>query len=223
MREEADNCGLILAAAGSGSRFGAEIPKQFASLDGKPVFLRALEPFYAFASEIVVVVPEEWTTEVAEAIAGIDAEARIVVQQGGDHRQRSVRLGLLRLGPDIEWVLVHDAARPFVSSGLIRKVLELARRTEAAIPAVPVHDTVKEVESETVVGTVDRSRLRLAQTPQAFRRSLLERAFAAAESDGFLGTDESSLVERLGEPVGVVEGELANIKITQRADLRARS
>lgn len=214
-------CGLILAAGGSGSRFGAEIPKQFALLDGKSVYLHSLETFLPMVAEIAVVAPQQWIAKVTEEIGKLEAPNRIMVQIGGDHRQESVQNGLRRLSSDIRWVLVHDAARPFVSRALVEKVLERMRQTGAAIPGVSVHDTVKEVEAERVIGTLDRSRLRLAQTPQGFRRDLLERAFAAAQTERFLGTDESALVERLGEKVHWVEGESSNIKITWRSDLKA--
>lgn len=214
-------CGLILAAGGSGSRFGAEIPKQFALLDGKSVYLHSLETFLPMVAEIAVVAPQQWIARVTEEIGKLEAPNRIMVQIGGDHRQESVQNGLRRLSSEIRWVLVHDAARPFVSRALVEKVLERMRQTGAAIPVVSVHDTVKEVEAERVIGTLDRSRLRLAQTPQGFRRDLLERAFAAAKTERFLGTDESALVERLGEKVHWVEGESSNIKITWRSDLKA--
>lgn len=222
MTEAANECGLILAAAGSGRRYGTAVPKQFSSLEGKPVYLRALETFFPYVSEIVIVTPQDWTAKVTEEIAQVAAPIRIKVQAGGDHRQQSVQNGLRRLSSDIGWVLVHDAARPFVSQSLVERVLDRARQTGAAIPVLPVHDTVKEVDAERVIGTVDRSRLRLAQTPQGFRRDLLEQAFAEACRQGFMGTDESALVERLGERVRTVEGESSNVKITRRSDLKDR-
>jgi len=119
----------------------------------------------------------------------------------------------------VEIVLVHDAARPFVTPALIKRVVDESRRSGACIPAIPVNQTVKEVAGSTILRTLDRSRLVLAQTPQGFRREILLQAFARAEEDGFYGTDESILVERIGIPVSVVEGEPGNIKITFRHDV----
>jgi 2-C-methyl-D-erythritol 4-phosphate cytidylyltransferase len=209
--------GLILAAAGAGSRFGSTVPKQFLPLDGVPVYLRSLESFEPLVDQAVIVVPADWkdrvSCETQERWRG-----RIRVEAGGDQRQDSVRRGLLSL-PAVEIVLVHDAARPFVTTGLIKRVLDESRRSGACIPGLPVSQTVKEVAGSTIVRTLDRSRLVLAQTPQGFRREILWQAFQKAEEDGFYGTDESILVERIGIPVSVVEGEPGNIKITFRHDV----
>ncbi|MFB3903029.1 MAG: 2-C-methyl-D-erythritol 4-phosphate cytidylyltransferase [Acidobacteriota bacterium] len=209
--------GLILAAAGAGSRFGSTVPKQFIPLDGVPVYLRSLEAFEPLVDHAVVVVPAGWIDRVAcdmrERWPG-----RIRVEAGGEQRQDSVRRGLLAL-PPVEIVLVHDAARPYVSRTLIKRVLDESWRSGACIPGLPVSQTVKEVAGSTIVRTLDRRRLVLAQTPQGFRREILWRAFEAAEKDGFFGTDESILVERIGLPVSVVEGEPGNIKITFRQDM----
>ncbi len=209
--------GLILAAAGAGSRFGSTVPKQFLPLDGVLVYLRSLESFEPLVSHAVVVVPADWK----DRVSGETHErwqGRIRVEAGGDQRQDSVRRGLLSL-PPVEIVLVHDAARPFVTPGLVRRVVDEARRSGACIPGLPVSQTVKEVSGSTIVRTLDRTRLVLAQTPQGFRRDVLLRAFKRAEEDGFCGTDESILVERIGIPVSVVEGEPGNIKITFSRDV----
>jgi len=209
--------GLILAAAGEGSRFGSTVPKQFLPLDGVPVYLRSLESFQALVDHAVVVVPAEWKDRVSRETEE-RWQDRVRVQVGGDQRQDSVRLGLLSL-PSVEIVLVHDAARPFVTLCLIQRVIAESRRSGACIPALPVSQTVKEVAGSTIVRTLDRSRLVLAQTPQGFRRDILLEAFHRAEEDAFYGTDESMLVERIGIPVSVVEGEPGNIKITFRQDM----
>jgi 2-C-methyl-D-erythritol 4-phosphate cytidylyltransferase len=116
-------------------------------------------------------------------------------------------------------VVVHDAVRPFVSLDLIRSVVEAARLGGAAIPGIPSIDTVKQVERQMILGTIPRERIVLAQTPQAFRYDLLREAFARANTEGFFGTDESSLVERLGATVTVLMGSDRNIKITKPSDL----
>jgi 2-C-methyl-D-erythritol 4-phosphate cytidylyltransferase len=212
--------GLILAAAGSGSRFGSTVPKQFLPLDGVPVYLRSLEPFESQVSQAVVVVPPDWKQRVSCETRTLWA-GRVSVQAGGDQRQDSVKRGLAAL-PSVDIVLVHDAARPFVTTDLIQRVIDETRRSGACIPGLAVSQTVKEVAGSIVVRTLDRARLVLAQTPQGFRRDLLLKAFQQAEEDGFYGTDESILLERLGMPVTVVEGEPGNIKITFRNDVPGR-
>ena len=211
--------GLILAAAGAGSRFGGNIPKQFSLMRDKPLYLHALEPFLEFFEEAVMVVPEAWQGRVQEQIESLPYRAKLLLQAGGRERQDSVYRGLRRLSDSVEIVLVHDAARPFVSRDLIARVVEETRRGEACLPAVPLRDTVKEVSSRRVVRTVDRDHLRLAQTPQGFEINLLRQALKQAQKEGFCGTDEASLVERLGSPVYVVPGELENIKVTWKEDL----
>ncbi len=216
---EAPLTGLILAAAGAGSRFGGDIPKQFSSMRGKPLYLHALEPFSEFFEEAVMVVPEAWKERVEKQIRSLPYRERLILQVGGDQRQDSVYKGLSRLSDSVQIVLVHDAARPFVSAGLIARVLDQTQQSGACLPAVPLRDTVKEVVSHRVARTVDRSRLRLAQTPQGFEINLLRQALEQALKEGFYGTDEASLVERLGSPVDVVPGDPENIKVTWKEDL----
>jgi 2-C-methyl-D-erythritol 4-phosphate cytidylyltransferase len=209
--------GLILAAAGAGSRFGSTVPKQFLPLDGVPVYLRSLESFEALVDHAVIMVPADWKDRVSFETRD-RWQGRIQVEAGGNQRQDSVRRGLLCL-PPVEIVLVHDAARPFVTTDLVKRVLDESRRSGACVPGLPVSQTVKEVAGSKIVRTLDRNRLVLAQTPQGFRRDILLQAFQRAERDAFFGTDESILVERLGIPVSVVEGEPGNIKITFRHEV----
>ncbi len=211
--------GLILAAGGSGSRFGSDTPKQFIPFQRKRLYLHSLKRFSSVFSQAVVVVPRAWRQTVEEEIASLPGAERIAVIAGGAERQDSVYEGVCRLADSVKTVLVHDAARPFVSSGLIQRVIEATLRYGACIPALPVRETVKEVAGELVVQTLDRRRLQLVQTPQGFSMPLLREAFRQAQADRFYGTDESMLVERLGRPVRVVPGEIANIKITYSEDL----
>lgn len=211
--------GLVLAAAGWGRRFGSELPKQFLPLDGAPVYLHALRTFLPHCTSAAVVVPEAFRQQVEAEVGAVAGGERVTVREGGSRRQDSVVRGLEALPPQAQLVLVHDAARPHCSAELITRVIEGAREHGACIPALPVSDTVKEVEDSQVVRTLDRSRLYRVQTPQGFRREILMEAFRRAARDGFLGTDESSLVERLGRPVRVVEGEASNRKITWKEDL----
>lgn len=213
--------GLVLVAGGLGSRFGSNVPKQFWEIDGKPLYLRALEPFMDLVVEAVVVVPAGWEKKISGQVRSLCPRIPIQIQAGGFTRQESVSSGLKKLSSDTEYVLVHDAARPFVSSGLIEIIVQNTRKHGACIPVLPVRDTVKMVEDSIVVRTVDRRPLHLTQTPQGFELQLLMRAVETAQAEGFQGTDESSLVEHIGETVHVVEGEAHNIKVTWLEDLRS--
>ncbi len=210
--------GLILAAAGSGCRFGSAIPKQFTSLQGRALYLHALEPFAAFVSQVSVVVPETWIERVGKHLQSLSYAHKLMVQIGGPQRQDSVYEGLKRLSHSTKIVLVHDAVRPLVSASLIRRVIQGTQLNRACIPVLPIPETVKEVLDEQVVATLERQRLRLVQTPQGFEINLLRRALEEARQDGFYATDESSLVERIGQNVFVVAGDPANRKITWKTD-----
>ena len=211
--------GLVLAAAGSGSRFGSDTPKQFIPLEGKPLYLHSLERFSSFFEVAVLVLPEGWKEKVETQVRSLSYRDRLILEIGGPRHQDSVYQGLNRLGKDIEMVLVHDAARPFTSSELISSVIEQTREYEACVPVVPVRDTLKQVSDGRIVRTLDRDGLSLVQTPQGFEIELLKRAFQQAIQDGFYGTDEATLVERLGSPVHVVAGESSNFKVTCKEDL----
>jgi len=143
----------------------------------------------------------------------------ISVIQGGDRRQDSVSTALGHLSPDVTIVAVHDAVRPFVSVEEIEAVIQKAAKDGAAILAVPIVDTVKQVEKDVIDATLAREHLVLAQTPQAFRIEILREAFERAKKDEYYGTDESSLVERIGRSVSIVRGSERNIKITRPTDL----
>ncbi len=212
-------CGLILAAAGSGSRFGSDVPKQFLELHGKPVYLLALEAFLPFVGEAVVVVPAAMKAQVQRQLDACHLPFTPYVAIGGDRRQDSVQSGLGFLGMQVKSVLIHDAARPFVSEDLIGRVLEGTLRYGACIPILPVCDTVKVVEADFIARTLDRKSLGLAQTPQGFERSLLEDAFSEGARLGIEATDEAALVECQGYKVRVVAGEKSNVKITWQSDL----
>lgn len=211
--------GVILAAAGSGARFGSDTPKQFLEFQEKPLYLHALQRFLTFSSQIVLVVPAGWMDQVQEQIRQASLEAKVLLQPGAGHRQDSVYRGLQRLAEEIRITLVHDAVRPFVSTELISRVIEATRIHQACVPALPVRETVKEIHNDIVVRTLEREGLRLVQTPQGFGTNLLKTAFEQAIKEGFYGADESILVERLGHSVHVVAGDPANIKITWKEDL----
>lgn len=213
----------IVAAAGSGARFGGAVPKQFLPLGGRPVVAHAMAALAASGriEAFVLVVPagaeERCRREVVEPF-GLGGATEVVA--GGAERQHSIANGLARAKATTDLILIHDGVRPFVSPEIVRATLEAAARWGAAIAAVRVTDTAKRVDAAgLVVGTPERPRLWAAQTPQAFRADVLRRAYRKAEADGVLATDDAVLVERLGEPVRVVEGSYANLKITTADDL----
>jgi 2-C-methyl-D-erythritol 4-phosphate cytidylyltransferase len=146
-------------------------------------------------------------------------QGRICVVAGGAERQDSVFNGLQALPPDCDWVLIHDGVRPFASSELLKRTWDAALTNGAAIAALPASDTIKRVRAGQVVETVPREELWLVQTPQVFRREILFEAYREADRQGWVGTDDAFLVERLGLPVAVVTGERSNIKVTTPEDL----
>jgi 2-C-methyl-D-erythritol 4-phosphate cytidylyltransferase len=212
---------VILPAAGLGTRMGER--KQFLLLDGAPILVHTLRKFAAApqVSEIVVAVRRENQDAVAGMIAQLGQAGKpIRMVEGGESRQKSVENALATLDPSIDLVAVHDAVRPFVSLDVIAKVIEEASRTGAAIVGIVPVDTVKQVHLHSIRATIPREKLVLAQTPQVFRRTLLQDAYKLAAQDSFTGTDEASLVERLDTvEVSVVQGSDRNIKITKPGDL----
>jgi 2-C-methyl-D-erythritol 4-phosphate cytidylyltransferase len=212
----------LVLAAGRGERIGAGQPKAFLSLAGRPLLVHAVEALAACA-RIDVIVPVLPAAELARLDAGSwsDVAARKVwpAVAGGAERQDSMRAGLGALPDDVGWVAVHDAARPLVRPEDVARVVAAAERCGAALLAVPVRDTLKRVRDGCVVETPARHELWAAQTPQVFRASLLRDAIAKAEAEGFQGTDDAQLVERLGVPVEIVAGDPSNLKITWPADL----
>lgn len=219
------SAGVIIPAAGSGSRMGADVPKQFLTLGGEIILHRTIARFLHLAeisTVVVAVAPdllEGTKLSLADRFPAV-SPGRLIVTSGGATRQESVRAGLAALPSDIEAVLVHDGARPLVDKGVILRCLIGIGEHGAVIAALPVNDTVKRVASDgIIVDTVDRSGLWRAQTPQGARRDLLEQAFAKASADNFSGTDEASLLEHCNIPVAVAAGSEENIKITRPEDL----
>jgi len=222
---------VILPAAGLGTRMGktsveaGPSRKQFLLLEGSPILVHTVRKFVACprVGEIVVAVRVEDRDRVAEMLAQEFAVGKVRVVAGGDSRQESVENALRSLGPDYELVAVHDAVRPFIDLETIDKVFDEAAATGAAIVGVAATDTVKRVTRGTdhvkIRETLPREKLVMAQTPQVFRYELLKRAFEEARKDGFAGTDESSMVERLDVEVSVVPGSDRNIKITKPTDM----
>jgi 2-C-methyl-D-erythritol 4-phosphate cytidylyltransferase len=207
----------IIVAAGRGKRFGSS--KQFALLRGKPLLDWSIEKLAAHpdVDEIILVLPDETRKE-----EFLRRQRKLgAVVSGGPRRQDSVWRGFEKVDARrAEVVLIHDGVRPLLSQEIITRVIEEARKKGAAIPAVPVEDTIKEVAHGEVIRTLDRERMYKIQTPQGFSYSLLEKALRQAREEGYYGTDEAGLVERLGHKVAVVEGDSRNIKVTTPADLK---
>jgi len=215
----------IVVAAGVGRRLGAARPKAWVSLKGRPLLawtLEALGRWDRWTQWVVVHPPGMGPQDlqaVEAAVGGVRPPVRWV--PGGTHRQDSVWSGLQAISsPDDSVVMVHDGARPFVPGTLIGRLWAAVQITGAAVPVLPVWETVKVVEDHRVVRTLDRDRLFLSQTPQAFRLDLLRKAYRFAQEQGIVVTDEAAAVERLGHPVTAVEGFRWNIKVTYPEDLR---
>lgn len=215
----------IIAAAGSGRRLGAATPKQLLEVGGRTILQRTVEAFtlHPRITEVIVALPAAVSASPPDWLRR-SGNARVVT--GGERRQDSVAAAFDIIAADSEVVLVHDAARPFVSADLISRCIDAAAAHGGAIAGVPVSDTVKQVTMEggqrVIAGTIPRESIYLAQTPQAFRRDVLAKAVALGR-EGVGATDEAALAELAGHPVQIVEGDAANVKITTPADLeRAR-
>lgn len=210
----------IIPAAGQGVRMGFH-KKQLLQLEGIPILVHTLRKFAACPeiTELWIAAPAEDLAEIREIVSQEHLGGTVHVVAGGARRQDSVENCLRALSPGTDLVAVHDAVRPFVSPEQIAAVIEAASKSGAAILGILSVDTVKQVKRTRITGTIPRDRIVLAQTPQVFRFDILLRAFDKAREEGFLGTDESSLVEHLGVEVTVVPGSDRNIKITKPADL----
>jgi 2-C-methyl-D-erythritol 4-phosphate cytidylyltransferase len=229
---------VIIPAAGLGTRMASAAStkgkkpaasKQFTELAGTPILIHTLRKFAA-STDVAEICIALRANEIDGFRARLEKEGKDVLKkkvhlvEGGEHRQQSVAnaMAAISAAPD-DIVLVHDAVRPFVTAEIIHDVIEAARKYGAAIAGVPAVDTIKEVqrtaEGAVITATIPRERVVMAQTPQGFRHDVLKKAFDEAAADGFMGTDEASLVERSGHEVAVVMGSARNIKITTPADL----
>ena len=201
-------------------------PKQFLSLDGLPILIHSLRAFAAVQriTAIYVAVRATEMERVEAQVAEYGFAGRVKVVEGGDNRQESVSHALAALPAEADdVVLVHDAVRPLIDPATIDRTIDAVIEFGAAIVGLPAVDTIKQVERTAhgalITSTIPREFVVLAQTPQGFRYGLLQSAFAEATADGFVGTDEASIVERAGHPVAVVHGSAVNLKITQPGDL----
>lgn len=211
---------VIIPAAGQGKRMGAGKNKLLLELDGVPILIHTLKVFEAdeSCSGVILAINEEDEKEFDSLLSEYGITKVIGIVPGGSERQYSIYNGIKALREN-GIVLVHDGARPFIEEGQIHSLVTAAEQHGASILAVPVKDTVKKVKDHKVIETVERSSLWAVQTPQAFRMPLLLKAYELAEEEGFLGTDDASLVERMGHDVMIVEGNYDNIKLTTPEDL----
>ncbi|MBI1808942.1 MAG: 2-C-methyl-D-erythritol 4-phosphate cytidylyltransferase [Gemmatimonadetes bacterium] len=214
--------GVVIVAAGASTRAqgaSGEL-KQLRWIAGKPMLLHSLQAFHARAdvAMVVCVLPQRYAGDPPPWLFQCDTD-RLLVAPGGKHRGESVRNGLEDLPPECAVVLIHDAARPFATPEMLDRVVAGARAGHGAIAALPVVDTLKEVDdSGRVVRTVDRARLWRAQTPQGFPRAMIERAHREAQQAGVEATDDAALCERLGLEVRVVRGSERAMKVTEESD-----
>ena len=205
---------VIVPAAGTGSRFGGALPKQFQQLDGKPLVQHVIERFLIDDDVTRVIVP------VAELLlASVKNSDRVTFVAGGATRQESVMRGVAE-AEDAELIAIHDAARPLFSAAIFHAVIDAAREVGVSLPVIPVTDTIHVmIDDATIARTLDRAELGAAQTPQCFRADVLREVLERATSEGITGTDEAGLAARFGYTVKAVPGDPRNLKITVPEDL----
>ena len=213
----------LVPAAGRGLRMGGSVPKQFLSIGGEPLIVQCLRVLQAapVIDQIILAVPSVDVEYCENEIVVRHRFTKVTkVVAGGAERQDSVRYALAQVPSNADIVLIHDAVRPFVTQRMIEEVVAAAKKEGAAIVALPMRDTVKQVRMDGMIErTVDRTPLWLAQTPQAFRRDWIEAAHKKGHEEGVRATDDSFLVEWLGYSVSVVEGSGENIKVTRPEDM----
>lgn len=210
---------VIIPAAGQGTRMGSSTPKQYLLLKGQPILHHTLKAFETSGrvDSVTLVVPEN-DLDLARKKWNYKIVRNIVA--GGKERQNSVYNGFKAIDADTDIVMVHDGVRPFVAPDMIERSIEAAQKYGAAITAIPLSDTIKQVDNEDfVTRTVDRNGLWRVQTPQAFQYAVLDEAFQKAVSDSFYGTDEGSLLEHAGKKLKIIMGSELNIKLTRQEDL----
>lgn len=210
-----DKLAVIIVAGGSGKRMLTDTPKQFLLLDGRPMLFKTIEAF-AGAMQRVVVLPAEWIDHWRDLCKqyGLDVEHEIV--EGGSERFFSVANGLAVVREEVEFVAVHDGVRPFVSEQVIENALFIAQECGCAIPVVEVNDSVRIVNEDGSSQALLRSRLRAVQTPQIFKRDILQSAYKQTFNVCF--TDDASVVESAGYRIALSQGDVENIKITYKKD-----
>jgi len=212
----------VIAAGGTGIRMNSRVPKQFLELAGKPILLRTIESISSLeeVAGIIVALPPEHIEEAESILRRQPLQKEVRCVSGGPNRQESVRCGVAYVGPDADVIMVHDAVRPLCDREVMERVLDEAWKKGAAVPCLPATETIQRVSRKgRVLSTPPRQELHSIQTPQAFHAGILKSALDKAHQEGFLGTDESSVVRWAGHPVVVVPGSPDNIKITRPLDL----
>jgi 2-C-methyl-D-erythritol 4-phosphate cytidylyltransferase len=200
---------------------GGRQPKQYLALGGAPLLVHTVRVLARCVGAVVIAAPGDRLEATRRMLARHRADRAVEVVAGGPERQESVWLALGRVPATADWVVVHDAVRPFITAALVTRVVAAAQLHGAATCGMAVRETVKRVAGDRIAATIDREGLWLTQTPQAFRLPLLLEAHDKARRDGYVGTDDAMLVERLGAPVAMVPGLPQNLKITTPEDLRA--
>lgn len=214
---------VIIPAAGSGVRMGSEIPKPFLKVGDRTILEHTITRFLDVPelTEVIIATSAGHISDIRAMFARISVDVILKVVEGGSERQFSIQNALQEISDEVTLVGVHDAVRPFVRSGLITECCRVAEKYGGAVLGVPAKDTIKKVDKENVIKeTPDRSFLWQAQTPQVFQKELLIKAYDAAMKANFIGTDDASLVERIGGRVQMVEGDRENLKITYPVDLK---
>jgi 2-C-methyl-D-erythritol 4-phosphate cytidylyltransferase len=216
-----DSVTAVIVAAGRGARLGSDMPKALVNLGDRPMLQYSLACFDAHGAvdHMVVVVHESMIARVREMVLRARIGTPLDIVAGGEHRWQSVRNGVAATSPHAEWLLVHDAARPFVTAAVIDALLEKREAYRCAITATPVADTVRRFEGDRCVATLDRGKLVRVGTPQMFHRPSLLEALSHASDVDSPPTDEAVLMERCGIPVGLAWGDPLNFKITTKEDL----
>lgn len=212
----------VIVAAGKGKRMGTEISKQFLPLYGKEILAHTVEKFEKTEAvrDIVLVTGTDSLQDVKDMAREYGWKKVVSITEGGKERQDSVCNGLKRVSEDTEIVLIHDGVRPFVTEEIIENSIAVALKMGGCVAGVPAKDTIKVCDANNIaIATPDRSTLWQIQTPQTFRKDLILKAYEAAKTDGFMGTDDASLAEHCGYPVKIIMGSYRNIKITTKEDL----
>ena len=208
----------IIPSAGSGTRFGEK--KQFKKLNGKPLILHTLAPFFesVFINDIIIATQINDIDTLSGIVGSIQTDKKVSIVQGGRTRQSSIQKALNHTCNKTKYVCVHDAARPFVSTFTIDKLIDALKNCDAIILGRQSIDTLKEVENGLIKSTINREKIWNVQTPQAFSKEAIINAYELAEKEGFVGTDDASLVERAGYEVKIIKGTTENFKITTKED-----
>ncbi len=212
---------VVVAAGGMGKRLGKDAPKAFIQLGGKALITYSLDVFshHASVAEIVLVAPASAVRQAEQCITELQSSKTITLIEGGEHRWQSVKNGVCAIQKPFEWVLVHDAARPFVTNEIINSLLLKRFAYRCATTATPVTDTIRTFENDLCIETIDRSKLIRVGTPQLFHRETLLEGFTRAQTMSPPPTDEAMLMEQCGIPVGIAWGDPLNFKITTHSDL----